>query len=75
MQVGSRILNVAAINAGGSAGATPWWYDFNIGVIPHTLRASYGWKVSNTSSDWHPSINANTVGRFTARSGRSSGRG
>jgi len=59
LQVGSRILNAATILDGT---ATAAWYDFNIGVSPHTLVADGLWFGSGTSSDWHPAINANTVG-------------
>ncbi|HYU11366.1 MAG TPA: hypothetical protein VEK82_02245, partial [Stellaceae bacterium] len=64
VQVGSRILNTATISfdRGAGARATAAWFDFNIDASPHTGQ-SYGlWFGSTTSSDWHPSINANTVG-------------
>ena len=59
LQVGSRILNTATILDGT---ATAAWYDFNIGVSPHTLQAGGIWFATGTSSDWHPAINANTIG-------------
>ena len=31
-------------------------------MSPHTLVSKGGWAASLSSSDWHPSINANTVG-------------
>jgi hypothetical protein len=61
LQVGDRIINTATINLDGLFPA-PAWYNFNIGVSPHTLVGSNVWYASNTSNDWHPSINANTVG-------------
>jgi hypothetical protein len=60
LQVGSRLLNTATVNGGGNNSA-PAWYNFNIGVSPHTLVAEAFWIASYTSYDWHPSINANTV--------------
>jgi hypothetical protein len=60
VQVGSRILNVATVNGDGFA--APAWFDFNIGASPFTLANAGFWAASGASSDWHPSINANTVG-------------
>jgi hypothetical protein len=60
LQVGSRILNVATVTTG--TYPAPAWYNFNIGDSPHTLVAEDLWYASPTSYDWHPSINANTVG-------------
>jgi hypothetical protein len=60
LQVGGRILNTATINLDGIFPA-PAWYNFNIGVSPHTLVSSNVWYASNTSYDWHPSINANQI--------------
>jgi hypothetical protein len=74
LQVGSRILNVATVNTGGSP--TPAWYNFDIGVSPHTLVADGEWFRSGTSNDWHPAINANTSRHPPApRAGRFSGPG
>ena len=39
LQVGNRILNTATINLDGLFPA-PAWYNFNIGVNPHTLVSS-----------------------------------
>ena len=61
LQVGNRILNTATSNLDGLFPA-PAWYNFNIGVSPHTLVSSNVWYASNTSYDWHPSVNATTVG-------------
>jgi hypothetical protein len=60
LQVGSRILNTATVSVGGFATAA--WFDFNVGVSPHTLQNSDIWFASGSSSDWHPAINANTLG-------------
>jgi hypothetical protein len=61
LQVGSRLLNAATI--GNSGPATASWYNFDIGVSPHILAGNSLWYANgNTSSDWHPAINANTVG-------------
>jgi hypothetical protein len=60
VQVGTRILNTATINLDGLFPAAAW-YNFNIGVSPHTLVSSNVWYASNTSYDWHPAINANMV--------------
>src|SRR5207248_1580320 len=40
---------------------TAAYYNFNIGVNPHTLMASGVFYASVSSNDWHPSIVANTV--------------
>jgi hypothetical protein len=61
LQVGDRILNTATINLDGLFPA-PAWYNFNISANPHTLVSSNVWYASNSSYDWHPSINANRVG-------------
>jgi hypothetical protein len=61
IQVGSRLLNTATISGGGNF-AVPCWYNFNIGVSPHTLVSASCFYASLTSFDWHPSINANTLG-------------
>jgi hypothetical protein len=60
LQVGKRILNIATVNIGGYP--APIWYNFNIGVSPHTLVAQRLLVASPSSYDWHPAINANTVG-------------
>jgi hypothetical protein len=61
LQVGGRLLNAATI--GNSGPATASWYNFDISVSPHTLAGNSLWFANgNTSSDWHPAINANTVG-------------
>jgi hypothetical protein len=60
IQVGNRILNVATTNYLGFA--TPGLYAFNTATIPHSLVSEGVWFASSTSSDWHPSINANTLG-------------
>ncbi len=66
LQVGSRLLNAATISyerPGAGYPASAVWFDFNIGVSPHTLQSENIWYASYfTSSDWHPSVNANTVG-------------
>jgi hypothetical protein len=59
LQVGSRILNTATVALGSFAG--PSWYNFNIGVSPHTLVGEGFFFASGTSFDWHPAINANRV--------------
>jgi hypothetical protein len=58
LQVGSRILNTATI-ANGSFPA-PAYYNFDISS--HTLVSENTLFASATSDDWHPAINANTVG-------------
>src|SRR5438045_793552 len=40
----------------------PVYYNFNIGVSPHTLVSEGTFYASGNSYDWHPAINANTVG-------------
>jgi hypothetical protein len=60
IQVGSRILNTATINYAGYV--APSYYNFNIGVSPHTLVSEGVFYASASSFDWHPAINANTVG-------------
>ncbi len=60
LQVGSRILNTATIDLGGGFPA-PAWYNFNIGVSPHTEVSEGAYFASGSSFDWHPAINANTV--------------
>jgi hypothetical protein len=72
LQVGSRILNTATINLDGLFPA-PAWYNFDISVSPHTLVSSNFWYASNSSYDWHPSINANTVGRTSGSFGETFG--
>src|SRR5439155_23576931 len=59
-QVGSRIINTATIDWGG--GPVPAWYNFDISASPHTLVSEGVFLASLTSYDWHPAINANTVG-------------
>jgi hypothetical protein len=59
VQVGSRILNVATVLD--SRFPAVAWYNFNVGVDPHTLQASQYLFAANSSFDWHPSINANAV--------------
>ena len=60
LQVGSRIINTATIS-GGSIFPIPAYYNFNIGVSPHTFVADGDFFASGTSYGWHPSIVANTV--------------
>jgi hypothetical protein len=60
LQVGSRILNTATIGQGSLP--TPTYYNFNISVSPHTLVSEGAFWASATSHDWHPAINASTVG-------------
>src|SRR5580700_3560803 len=60
LQVGSRIINTATIS-GGSIFPIPAYYNFDIGVSPHTFVADGDFFASGTSNDWHPSIVANTV--------------
>jgi|HubBroStandDraft_6_1064221.scaffolds.fasta_scaffold142953_1 hypothetical protein len=60
LQVGSRIINTATINDVGYS--APAWYNFNIYASPHTLVTQGLLDASLTSYDWHPAINANTVG-------------
>jgi hypothetical protein len=60
VQVGSRLLNTATVGNGGFA--FPDWYNFNIGAIPHFLVGEGYFNASSSSYDWHPAINANTVG-------------
>jgi hypothetical protein len=57
LQVGTRILNVHTITDGT---ATPQWYEFD--TSGNSLLGSAKWFATNTSSDWHPSIVANTLG-------------
>ena len=59
LQVGSRILNTATVNLSGYPG--PAYYNFNIGVSPHTLVSEGTYFASSSSYDWHPAINANTL--------------
>jgi hypothetical protein len=61
LQVGSRLLNTATVS-GGSSFAIPSWYNFNIGVSPPVLLGEGYFYGSLSSYDWHPAINANTVG-------------
>jgi hypothetical protein len=60
LQVGTRIINTATVSAGGPF-AIPAYYNFNIGVSPHTFVSDGDFFASATSYDWHPSIVANTV--------------
>ena len=60
LQVGSRIINTATINYLGYP--APARYNFNIGTSPHTLVSEGTYYGSGSSYDWHPAINANTVG-------------
>jgi hypothetical protein len=60
LQVGSRLLNTAAVNYSGFP--TPSWYNFDISASPPVLLAEGYFSASGTSNDWHPAINANTVG-------------
>jgi hypothetical protein len=60
LQVGSRIINTATISAG-STFPIPAYYNFNIGVSPHTFVSDGDFFASGTSFDWRPSIVANTV--------------
>jgi hypothetical protein len=60
LQVGSRILNTATINYSGFP--APAFYNFNIYTSPHTLVSEGDYFASSSSYDWHPAINANTVG-------------
>jgi hypothetical protein len=60
LQVGSRIINTATINYSGYP--APAWYNFNIYASPHTLVSEGAYYASASSYDWHPSINANTIG-------------
>ncbi len=60
LQVGNRIINTATVSAGGPF-AIPAYYNFNIGVSPHTFVSDGDFFASGTSFDWHPSIVANTV--------------
>ena len=62
LQNGGRILNVATVNNGGRS--TPTWLAIDIGTNPHTLVNEGVWNASVTSSDWHPSVNANTIGSY-----------
>jgi hypothetical protein len=57
IQLGSRIWNVHTVSVGT---ATPRWYEFDTGS--NSLVADSIWFASGTSSDWHPSIVANTAG-------------
>jgi hypothetical protein len=60
LQVGNRIINTATVNSGTP---TPAWYIFNIGETPHTeVGDSYFYAPGSQTYDWHPAINANTVG-------------
>src|SRR4029077_10122070 len=47
--------------SGGSIFPIPTYYNFNIGVSPHTFVSDGEFFASDTSYDWHPSIVANTV--------------
>jgi hypothetical protein len=60
LQVGSRLLNAATVNLFGFS--APSWYNFNIGVSPPVLQGEGYFFASSSSYDWHPAINANTVG-------------
>jgi hypothetical protein len=60
LQIGSRIINTATVNFANFP--TPRLYNFNIGVSPHTLVSQQVYFASSHSNDWHPAINANTVG-------------
>ena len=48
---------------------TPSYYNFNIGVSPHTLVSEGTFYASGSSDDWHPAINANLVGAAGASLG------
>jgi hypothetical protein len=61
VQVGSRIINTATVSGGGSVFAIPAYYNFDIGVSPHTFVSDGDFFASETSYDWHPSLVANTV--------------
>jgi hypothetical protein len=60
LQVGNRLINTAAVALGSFP--APAYYTFNIGVSPPTVAAQGYFFASGTSDDWHPAINANTVG-------------
>jgi hypothetical protein len=60
LQVGSRILNTATVNIGGYP--APAYFNFDISASPHTLVSQSYFYGSPSSFDWHPAINANTVG-------------
>jgi hypothetical protein len=61
LQVGDRIWNVHTETASGVA--TPRYYEINTSsnTIANDQTTNY-WFATGTSSDWHPSIVANTVG-------------
>src|SRR5438552_1665541 len=60
LQVGNHILNTATVNLGSFP--SPAYYNFETDVSPHTLVSSEYFYGSTSSYDWHPAINANTVG-------------
>jgi hypothetical protein len=59
LQVGTRIWNVHTITVGT---ATPRYYEFDTSSNTWLTTGGNIWFASGTSSDWHPSIVANTVG-------------
>jgi hypothetical protein len=66
LQVGNRIINTATIAIGSFS--TPSWYIFDVSVSPHTLVSEGYFYASGFSYDWHPAINANTLGATSTSS-------
>jgi hypothetical protein len=60
LQVGSRLLNTATVALSSFPAAS--YYNFDISATPPTLLSQRLFFASGNSYDWHPAINANTVG-------------
>jgi hypothetical protein len=72
LQVGDRIWNVHTETASGVP--TPRYYEINTSsnTIANDQTTNY-WFATATSSDWHPSIVANTVGATSSPTGQTFG--